>query len=107
MQQYIPWVISAGSLMVALLSFLRGGRKDEKAELQQNMAQVAGIKEALLKLNFKTDQICTTTSETRADIKSQARELQSFSVRLTAVERDLKTAFKNIESLERREGRND
>ena len=99
MQQYIPWIISAGSLLVAVLSFLRGGRKDEETELKQNMAQIAGIKESLLKLNMKSDQICSTTSETRADIKSQAREMQSFAVRLTAVERDLKTVFKNIDEI--------
>lgn len=99
MQQYIPWIISAASLLVAFLAFLRGGRKDERAEMQQQMAQMAGIKESLLKANMKLDQVCGTTSETRADIKGQAKEMQQLSIRLATVERDLKTAFNYIEEI--------
>ena len=99
MQQYIPWGISALSLLVAFLSFLRGGRKDERTELQQDMAQISGIKESLLKANMKLDQVCSTTSETRADIKGQAKEMQQLSIRLATVESDLKTAFNYIEEL--------
>lgn len=99
MQQYIPWGISALSLLVAFLSFLRGGRNDERTELQQDMAQISGIKESLLKANMKLDQVCSTTSETRADIKGQAKEMQQLSIRLATVERDLKTAFNYIEDL--------
>ena len=99
MQQYIPWMISGLSLLVAFLSFLRGGRKDAKAEIQQDMAQMAGIKESLLKANMKLDQVCSTTTETRSDIKSQARDLQALSIRLATVERDLKTAFNYIDEI--------
>lgn len=102
MQQYIPWLISAGSLLIAYLSFRRTGEKDKQAEMTEESHQMAGIKEALLKANMKLDQVCSTTNETRADIKSMNKDMVAMDSRLTVLERDMKTAFKYIEDIKGR-----
>lgn len=85
---YIPWLISAGSLLVALLSFVRNTHKDDIA-----------LKEGILKANMKLDQVCATTNETRSDIKSLNRDMKDVDTRVTVLERDLKTAFEEIREL--------
>ena len=86
--EYIPWLISAGSLLIALLSFVRNTHKDD-----------ISLKEGILKANMKLDQVCATTNETRSDIKSLNRDLKDVETRVTILERDLKTAFTEIHEL--------
>ena len=58
-----------------------------------------GINESLLKVNMKLDQVCSTTNETRTDIKSLNKDMNNLSVRVSILERDLKTAFSQIDEL--------
>lgn len=91
MEQYIPWLISAGSLLVAYLAYDRNKNLDKGSE-----------HEALIKMNVKLDQICATTNETRSDIKSMNTKIVEQDKRLTIVERDVKTAFRKIDELANR-----
>lgn len=88
MEQYIPWIISAASVLIAFLSYTRADRKDDSAE-----------HESLTIANIKLDQIGVTVNETRADIKAMHTQLQEQEKRITIVERDLKTAFNLIDDL--------
>lgn len=99
MEQYIPWIISFLSLCVCVLTYIRNGNKDKKVDLQEEDQKFAGIKEGLLKANMKLDQVCSTTSETRVDIKSLNKDLMDMDRRVTIIERDVKTAFNAIEEL--------
>lgn len=95
----IPWFISAMSLMFVILTFVRNGNKDKKNEIREEDLAMNGIKESLLKVNMKLDQVCSTTNETRTDIKSLNKDMKDIDVRLVIVERDLKTAFHQIDEL--------
>ena len=95
----IPWSISAVSLLFVILTFVRNGNKDRKTEDKEETVVMSGIREALLKANMKLDQVCSTTNETRTDIKSLNKDLQNLSVRVAVVEKDLKTAFHQIDEL--------
>lgn len=88
MEQYLPLLISAGSLLVAFLAYVRNVGNDNSKE-----------HESLIKMNVKLDQICATTNETRSDIKSMNTSIQEHDKRLTIVERDIKTAFKKIDDI--------
>lgn len=92
----IPWGISFISVLIALVSLIRTGKKD----LKENVQEFDGIKEGLIKANMKLDQVCATTNETRTDIKSLNHDLVDIERRVTIVERDLKTAFSRIAELE-------
>jgi len=97
--QYIPWIISFLSLVVCVLTYLRNGNKDEKAEVKEEEGKFTNIETGLIKANMKLDQVCSTTNETRTDIKSLNRDITNLDKRLVAVERDLKTAFSLINEI--------
>jgi len=95
----IPWFISAMSLLFVILTYVRNGNKDKKNEIREEDLAMNGIKESLLKVNMKLDQVCSTTNETRTDIKSLNKDMKDIDVRLVIVERDLKTAFHQLEEM--------
>lgn len=95
----IPWVISFMSLLVAFLTFLRNGKKESTTDIKAEESRFEGINQGLLKANMKLDQVCATTNETRSDIKSLNKDIVAIERRLTIVERDLKTAWNNIDEL--------
>jgi len=66
---------------------------------QEQRGMLEALKENLLKANIKLDQVCTTTNETRNDIKALNTALIEMDKRLSVVENDLKTAFMRIDEL--------
>lgn len=98
----IPWFISAMSLLFVILTYVRNGNKDKKNEIKEEDLVMNGIKESLLKVNMKLDQVCSTTNETRTDIKSLNKDMKDLDIRLVIVERDLKTAFHQLEEINHR-----
>ena len=98
----IPWAISAVSLLFVILTYVRNGNKDKKNEIREEDLAMNGIKESLLKVNMKLDQVCSTTNETRTDIKSLNKDMKDMDVRLVIVERDLKTAFNKLAEMNNR-----
>lgn len=95
----VPWSLTLISLIIAYKSMVHNFQKDDRESLKEDDLKFDGIKEGLLKANLKLDQVCTTTSETRTDIKSLNADLKAMDKRMTIVERDLKTAFNMIEDL--------
>lgn len=91
----IPWGISAIALLITILSFARSGKRGVQADEQR----LEGIRESILKANMKLDQVCATTNETRSDIKALNKDIQSLDIRISVVERDLKTAFAKIDEM--------
>lgn len=99
LEKIIPWSISLISLIILIITFFRNGRKDQKEDIKQEDTKFTDIEKSLLKANLKLDQLCATTSETRTDIKSLNKDLNSLGERVTVVERGLKTAFEKIDEL--------
>ena len=99
LEKIIPWTISFVSLIILIITFFKNGNKEQKEDIKQENTKFTDIEKSLLKANLKLDQLCTTTSETRTDIKSLNKDLNSLSGRVTVVERDLKTAFEKIDEL--------
>ena len=99
LEKIIPWSISLISLIILIITFFRNGNKEQKEDIKQEDTKFTDIEKSLLKANLKLDQLCATTSETRTDIKSLNKDLNSLSGRVRDVERDLKTAFEKIDEL--------
>ena len=95
----VPWFISGMSLLFVILTYVRNGNKDKKNEIKEDDLAIHGIKESLLKVNMKLDQVCSTTNETRSDIKSLNKDIKGLDVRIAIVERDLKSAFRELDEL--------
>ena len=100
--QYIPWIISLGSLVVAILSLAHNANKDKTTEIREDTEKFDSIEKSLLKANIKLDTVCNTTTETRADIKSLNTDIKNMDTRVVVLERDMKTAFNAIAELKRK-----
>lgn len=96
---FIPWVIALGSLVVAILTFNRNGKKDERNELTEELQKISDINTSLLKVNLKLDQVCATTNETRSDIKSMKDDMSKVEKRVTVLEENVKAAWLRIDEL--------
>lgn len=97
--QYIPWLFSFCSLIVAILSLAHTTNKDKNTEIREDTEKFDSIEKSLLKANIKLDTVCSTTTETRADIKSLNADLKNMDTRVVILERDMKTAFDSIAEL--------
>ena len=99
----IPWGISAVSLIVAILTFNRNGKKADKEEIQKEESKFDNIRESLIKANVKLDTVCNTTNETRLDIKTMNKELIELGNRVTKLETNMNRAFEEIDDLKGKE----
>ena len=104
-QNIVPWTISLISLIIAWLSFSHNKDKDKTDLLKEDDQKFDGIEKGLIKANMKLDQVCSTTTETRADIKSLYADLKSVDTRVIVLERDMKTAFTAIAELKEKVNR--
>lgn len=99
-------IISGLVCILNLVSFIISRKKEAKEIVTEDLLKIDGIKESLLKVNMKLDQVCATTIETRADIKAMGIQLQEMDKRITLVEKEqqdvwdaldeLKTEIKNV-----------
>lgn len=96
---FIPWAIALGSLIVAILTFNRNGKKDERNELTEELQKISDINTSLLKVNLKLDQVCATTNETRSDIKSMKDDMSKVEKRVTVLEKTMETVWVRIDEL--------
>lgn len=101
----IPWGISAVSLAVLLITTFNNNNKSIKQGVEERETRLNHINEGLLKANMKLDTVCSTTNETRTDIKALNTSLSEIDKRVSVVERDMQTAFMRIDEL--REGKVD
>lgn len=97
--QWIPWGISFVSVLIALLSFMRTGKKDDKEETREEEERLHEIGQSLLKANIKLDTVCSTTTETRADIKSMNKDLAPIDRRVTVLESNMRVLSTTLDEL--------
>ena len=103
--QYIPWIISLGGFIVALITLSRNGRKDRRNEYIEEANKIDLIKESLTKANVKLDTICTTMTETRTDIKVMHESLNAMENRVSIVENEMKAMWVRLDELKTKIGR--
>lgn len=75
---YIVAGLGVISVILGIISTAYGLYKSNKKQIQEDDSVTASIKESLLKLNLKSDQICSTTNDTRADLKSIQNNLDGI-----------------------------
>lgn len=96
---------------ITVYNFIHNRNKENKSELrtatertaervQETDAKEMANKEFQIKTQMKLDQICTTTSETRADIKSMDSRLSDVDKRLFSTELTVEGIDKRVQRLE-------
>ena len=97
--QFVSWAVPLVSLVIVIVTFIKTGRKERKAEYVEEDAKIDEIKTALLKANMKLDTVCATTNETRTDIKAMNEYIHGVEKRVSVIENDLKTVWIRIDEL--------
>lgn len=82
-----------------LVAFIIARRKDTKEAVTEDAIKFDGIKESLLKVNMKLDQVCATTQETRTDIKAMQNQFTEMDKRVVILERDMKTLWNKFDKI--------
>ena len=92
-------VVSVCMFLIALATFIVNGVRNGKNDIKTDEARLNDINQSLLKVNMKLDQVCTTTSEIRTDIKTiQNRQLE-HTEQITVLQERINTAFLRIDEL--------
>lgn len=86
--EFIPWIISGASALVALLTYMRNGTKDQ-----------AQVHEAVLKANIKLDQVCVTLNSIKEDTRLMQARITQVEKDMALVQQDIKSAFRQINEL--------
>lgn len=101
----ISLIFSGVMLAVSITNLAISNARNSKKDTAEQIKEREDIREGLLKANMKLDQVCATTNETRADIKSLNTGLGALDKRVSIIERDVKTAFIRIDELRERQGK--
>lgn len=107
----IGFLFLLGNMFITVSNYVRNRNKDTKAELQNTQERTAehvreadakelANKEFQIKTQMKLDQICTTTSETRTDIKAMESRLSEFDKRLFSTELTVEGLIQRVQTLE-------
>lgn len=99
------------NMSITISNYVRNRNKDNKAELRNTQERTAehvreidakelANKEFQIKTQMKLDQICTTTSETRTDIKAMESRLTEFDKRLFSTEHTVEELVNRVQRIE-------
>ncbi len=92
-------LISLLALVLSTINAYRNSHRDNKKDTEEMDARFEGLKERLIKVDTKLDQVGRDTAETRADIKSLSKDIANMDRRVSLLERELQTAFIQIDEL--------
>ncbi len=95
----IPWGISLAMFIISIVTLVRNSKKDLKNEYREDLQKMESIKESLIKVNMKLDQVCATTNETRSDIKAMNEYMTAVERRVSIIENTLDTVWVRIDEL--------
>ena len=92
-------IISVISITFVVITFALNRKKDNREEQEKSNKEMNDISRSLLGMELTLKQINTTTDETRTDIKAMNVQLIEHGKQIAIIQRDLSTAFKNIDEL--------
>ena len=107
----IAFIITLINLILAITTFFINRNKDRHNELQESSDRASNStkeadavelrnKEFQITTQLKLDQICTTTSEIKADLKAMDNKIAEFDKRLLLVETNVDTLTERVHLLE-------
>ena len=86
--EYIPYLISGGSLLLAILAFARNGKHDTTADATERATMTADIRY----IRQGVDELKLDNRETRQDVAA-------LQLRLTKVEEAVESAHQRLDDL--------
>lgn len=101
----ISLVFSGVMMVVGVTTFIITQIKSGRKEVESSERQLNVIREDILQVRMKLDEVGSVVTETKGDVKGLSANLNEIDKRLTRVETNLETAFFRIDEL--REGKAD
>ena len=95
----ISLICSVVMAIVGITTFILAQTRAGKKNTQENLEGIASLREGILKVDLKLDQICVTVNETRSDVKATDKKLMEHSEAIAVLKHDLQTAFLRINEL--------
>ena len=95
----ISLCFSGVMMIIGVLTFILSQARANRKQTEEDDRELASLREGILKANMKLDTVCSTTNETRADIKALNLDITGIDKRVTIVENNLNTAFMRIDEL--------
>ena len=92
-------VFSGCMLLISLVTFIINNVKSSKNDTKAEEGRLNDINQSLLKVNMKLDQVCTTTSEIRTDIKTMQTKQIEHTEQIAILNGRVDTAFMRIDEL--------
>lgn len=83
-----PVIISAGSLLFVILTFILGRVKERDSDRENN-----------IKMDIKLDQLCNNTNQILIKFEKHDNEIQAIKTEIAVLSRDVKTAFNQLDEL--------
>ena len=95
--------IAAIIAIVGCLINVYGFFQSRKKNIQSEDNKMSEIREGIIKLNLKSDNMCQNLTELRVETRSQMKEISDklcdHDKKIAVIERDLKTAFHRIDEI--------
>ena len=87
------------NLIFMLLNFGASKKKDFKQDTISSEARLNDINQSLIKVNMKLDQVCATTTNIQADIRTMQSKQIEHTEQLVKLEGRVDRAFERIDEL--------
>lgn len=98
-ENIITLVISGSMLILSAVTFILNTHRNSKKDTVANENRLSEINQSLLKVNLKLDQVCNTTADIKADIKSMQTKQIEHTEQIAKMEQNINTAFIRIDEL--------
>lgn len=95
----ISLCFSGVMMIIGVTSFIITQSKTSKKEIETSERQLNVIREDILQVRMKLDEVGTVVTETKGDVKGLTVNINEIDKRLTRVETNLETAFVRIDEL--------
>jgi len=92
--------IAFAALIFTVINTNRSAKKDLVSEVEREDNRFDSLKESIIKMNVKLDTVCTTTSETRTDIKTMNKDMMQLQTHMTAIDEKLLSIERRVTEVE-------
>ena len=98
-ENIITLLISGTMLILSAVTFIVNATRNSKKDTVASENRLNEINQSLLKVNLKLDQVCTTTSDIRTEIRTMQNKQIEHTEQIARLEQSVSTAFIRIDEL--------
>lgn len=98
-ENIITLVISGTMLILSAVTFIINTARNSKKDTVASENRLNEINQSLLKVNLKLDQVCTTTSDIKSEIRTMQTKQIEHTEQIARLEQSVATAFLRIDEL--------